>query len=93
MPLNDFKAGIIPEIDGSVVVKADDGRERVVTYIAREAIDDFCQRRDLTDQQRVALATKNLDAIGNLRLIPLSQVSPHLGFERGRTRRGARAGV
>ncbi len=38
----------------------------MVTYIAREAIDDFSQRRDLTDQERVALVTKNLDAIGNL---------------------------
>jgi hypothetical protein len=48
-----------PDVDGSVVVVANDGKQRVVAFVGREALDDYSSkylgRQCLNYQQRIFL--------------------------------------
>jgi hypothetical protein len=66
MPLTNFKVNKNPEVDDAIVVKADDGKERVVTQIPRKALEDRFPQHSRTAGQRVALVETNVDAIANI---------------------------
>jgi hypothetical protein len=66
MTIQDFRLSRDQGDDSFVVVLADDGRTRVVTRVARNALDDYFQRRELTHRQRIALVESNLAEIGRL---------------------------
>jgi hypothetical protein len=53
-----------PQVDDSIIVKADFGDERVFTEISRIALHDyFPHRPSLTSRQRQALAESNVEVI------------------------------
>jgi hypothetical protein len=66
--LTNFEVAPTPEIDGLIVVKADDGDTRVAAFITREAIDDSFPQYRLTDDERVGLvgSNSNLKVIGDI---------------------------
>ena len=63
MPLQNFSVVAQRQLDDSVPVKADDGKERVVGYVKRRALDDYFSQRELTLKQRLSLVESNLDPI------------------------------
>jgi hypothetical protein len=65
MPLTNFSVQPFPEVDDCVVLKADDGKERVVAEIPRRFLDDYFPHRSLTSEKRRTLVLGNLDAIGS----------------------------
>jgi DNA-binding XRE family transcriptional regulator len=66
MTLRDFRLSQGQGDNSFVVVLADDGRTRVITRIAREAIDDHLQARELSHRQRIAFAERNLPQIARI---------------------------
>jgi hypothetical protein len=65
MTLTNFKVNPTVEVDGALVVIADDGDTRVVAFIERVAIDDSFPQHHLTDDERVGLVGSH----GNLAVI------------------------
>jgi len=66
MVLRDFRVSQSQGDASFVVVLADDGRIRVITRIAREAIDDLLNARELSHRQRAAFVERNLSQIERL---------------------------
>ncbi len=66
MALTKFAVQPTPEVDYSIVVKADDGGKRVAAFIAREAISDSFPRHRLTEAERCGLVNSNLAVIGEV---------------------------
>jgi hypothetical protein len=76
------------QIDGSVLIYAYDGRERVVAFVEREALEDYAgkyfNRPHLTYRQRVFLlrSDNNLAAVASViaEKYAHGKTSPHHGF-------------
>src|ERR1039458_1327661 len=63
MPLHNFCIAPHAEVDDAITIKADDGKERVVTEIPRVFLDDYFSQRSLTNEQRRKLVESNIEAI------------------------------
>jgi len=50
-------------VDDAITIKADYGKERVVTEIPREFLDDYFRQRSLTNEQRRKLVESNIEAL------------------------------
>ncbi len=66
MLIRDFRLSRGQGDDSFVVVLADDGKIRIVTRVARNAIEDYFQRSNLSHRQRIALVESNLQQISAL---------------------------
>ena len=66
MAISDFRLSQVQGDNSFVVILADDGKIRIVSRVAREALDDYFERRELSDRQRIALAESNLTQIGEV---------------------------
>lgn len=66
MAIQDFRLSQGQGDDSFVVVLADDGKTRIVSRIARNALDDYFERRELSHRQRIALVESNLRQIGDV---------------------------
>jgi hypothetical protein len=66
--LTSFDVQPIPEVDGSIVVKADDGDKRIAAFITRTAIADSFPQHHLDDAERIGLvgSNSNLTIIGEV---------------------------
>jgi hypothetical protein len=63
MPLCNYSVAPLAEVDDAITIKADDGKERAVTEIPREFLDDYFRQRSLTNEQRRKLVESNLEAL------------------------------
>ncbi len=66
MAISDFRLSPGQGYNSFVVILADGGGIRIVSRLAREALDDYFERREISHRQRIALAESNLPQIGEV---------------------------
>jgi hypothetical protein len=64
--LTNFSAEYHYDSSDRVLVHAFDGRQMVLAFVSREAVDDAWPQRRLTKEDRKLLVARNLDVVGKL---------------------------